>query len=869
MAELTPMMQQYYKIKADYADALLFYRLGDFYELFFEDAKVASRELELVLTGRDCGQAERAPMCGVPFHSADTYIARLVAKGYKVAICEQTEDPALAKGIVRREVIRVVTPGTVTESVMLDEGKNNYLAAVFCTPQGAGLCFCDVSTGALSVSEFTGKDSFEKAADELARFAPTELLANTAAVENAQIKAFINRNQSLMASVKHDDAFDYKKNVAVAEKHYVSTVADLGLSDRPLAVCALGAALTYLYDAEKNGLANITELHINNNEKHMNLSAVTRANLELTETFRRREKKGSLLWVLDKTKTAMGKRKLRAWVCEPLTDVSAIILRQNAVEELYENPVLRAELTEALSAVNDLERVATRIVYGTVNPKELRSLSAALKAVPALRSLLEGARSNLLNTICRGMDPDTELVDLLDRAIAEDPPFSVREGGMIREGYNEELDSLREIVNGGAAFLEKIEREEQERTGIKKLKIGYNRVFGYYIEVLNTYSDLVPENYIRKQTLTNCERYITPELKELEARVLGAQERIVKLEYALFCEIREVAAARQLSIRQTGDHAASLDALCSLAAVAEENGYVRPTVDLSDEITIHEGRHPVVEKFLDGMPFVPNDTFINGSDSRTLIITGPNMAGKSTYMRQTALIVLLAQIGSFVPAASATIGIVDSIFTRIGAADDLAAGQSTFMTEMSEVASILANATSKSLIILDEIGRGTSTFDGMSIARAVLEYVNDPKKIGAKTMFATHYHELTEIENELAGVKNYNTSVKKRGEEISFLRRIVRGPADGSYGIEVAKLAGVPQSVVRRARVILEQLEAGQNVSTPKGAKAAPSPEDEFGMDLFAGLNNSVIEELRALDLNTLTPIEALTKLFELKNKII
>ena len=869
MAELTPMMQQYYKIKADYADALLFYRLGDFYELFFEDAKVASRELELVLTGRDCGQAERAPMCGVPFHSADSYIARLVAKGYKVAICEQTEDPATAKGIVRREVIRVVTPGTVTESLMLDEGKNNYLASVFCTPEGAGMCFCDVSTGELSVSEFTGKDAFEKAADELARFSPTELLANGASVERPEIKSYINRNQSLMASVKHDDAFDYKKNVAVAEKHFAAALADLGLADRPLSVCAMGAALTYLYDAEKNDLANITEVHINNNEKHMVLSAITRANLELTETFRRREKKGSLLWVLDKTRTAMGKRKLRQWVCEPLTDVAGIIQRQNAVEELVLDPVLRSQLTEALSAVNDLERVATRIVYGTVNPKELKSLSAALKAIPALRELLKGVRSGMLKAICSGMDPDEPLVELLDRAIAEDPPFSVREGGMIRDGYNEELDSLREIVNGGAAFLEKIEREEQERTGIKKLKIGYNRVFGYYIEVLNTYKDLVPENYIRKQTLTNCERYITPELKELESRVLGAQERIVKLEYALFCDIREFAAARQLALRQTGDRAAALDALCSLARVAEENGYVRPNVDLSDVIEIREGRHPVVEKFLDGLPFVPNDTSMNGSDSRTLIITGPNMAGKSTYMRQTALIVLLAQIGSFVPAASASIGVVDSIFTRIGAADDLAAGQSTFMTEMNEVASILANATARSLIVLDEIGRGTSTFDGMSIARAVLEYVNDPKKIGAKTMFATHYHELTEIENELAGVKNYNTSVKKRGEEITFLRRIVPGPADGSYGIEVAKLAGVPQSVVRRARVILEQLETGETVEAPKRAKPAPAQEEALGMDLFAGLNNAVIEELRALDLNTLTPIEALTKLFELKNKIV
>ena len=868
MAELTPMMQQYFKVKSEYADCLLFYRLGDFYELFFEDAKVASRELELVLTGRDCGQAERAPMCGVPFHSADTYIARLVAKGYKVAICEQTEDPALAKGLVKRDVIRVVTPGTVTESLMLDEGKNNYIACVFCAPEGAGMSFCDVSTGALSVSEFTGKGAYGSAADELARYAPSELLISDSLQEHAELKAYVNRNQGLMANVLGDGAFDASAAANVAERHFGASLAELDLAQKPLAVRALGALLTYLYDAEKNTLGNLTEVHINNQEKRMQLSAVTRANLELTETFRRREKKGSLLWVLDKTRTALGKRKLRSWVCEPLTDVSAIIQRQNAVEELFSDPILRGGIADTLSPVGDLERAATRIVYGTVNPKELKSLCATLKAVPALQALLAGAKSNLLKTVRDGMDPDEELVSLLERALADDPPFSVREGGMIRDGYNEELDSLREIVNGGTKFLEKIEREEQERTGIKKLKIGYNRVFGYYIEVLNTYKDLVPEDYIRKQTLTNCERYITPELKELEARVLGAQERIAKLEYALFCDLRSAAADRQQSIRHTGDCAAVLDAVCSLAAAAEENGYVRPVVDLSDEITIRDGRHPVVEKFLDGLPFVPNDTLMNNADSRTLIITGPNMAGKSTYMRQTALIVLLAQIGSFVPASSATIGIVDSIFTRIGAADDLAAGQSTFMTEMSEVSEILANATSKSLIILDEIGRGTSTFDGMSIARAVLEYVNDKKKIGAKTMFATHYHELTDIENEMEGVKNYNTSVKKRGEEISFLRRIVRGPADGSYGIEVAKLAGVPQSVVKRARVILNELESGQIVTAPKSGRLPASAGTEE-MDLFGSQNNAVTEELRALDLNTLTPIEALTKLYELKNKIV
>ncbi len=868
MAELTPMMQQYFKIKEQYKDALLFYRLGDFYELFFEDAKIASRELELVLTGRDCGQEERAPMCGVPFHSAETYVARLVAKGYKVAICEQTEDPALAKGIVKRDVIRVVTPGTVTESVMLDESKNNYLAVAYYAGGGVGLSFCDISTGEISVSEFTGADSSEKAADELARWTPSELLVNIAGAQDAALKAYVNRSRELVAGVKADEMFYFAAASDLVQKHFKKTLEELNLSHRGYAVCALGAALAYLYDAEKNPLENVTAVTVNDADRYVHLSAVTCANLELTETFRRREKKGSLLWVLDKTRTAMGKRKLRQWICRPLTDVAAVIYRQNAVDELFAAPVRRAELAEALGAVNDLERIATRVVYGSVSPRELKSLSAALRTVPVLREKLAFAGSNMLNKIRVSLDPDEALTDLLDRALTDDPPFSVREGGIIRDGYNEELDSLRAIVNGGAQFLEKIERDEQERTGIKKLRIGYNRVFGYYLEVLNTYRDLVPENYIRKQTLTNCERYITPELKELEAKVLGAQERIAKLEYELFCEVRAAAAERQDSIRKTGAAAASLDVLCSLAAVAEENNYVRPVVDCSDEIVIREGRHPVVEKFLDGMPFVPNDVFMNGSDSRTLIITGPNMAGKSTYMRQTALIVLMAQMGSFVPAASATVGVVDSIFTRIGAADDLAAGQSTFMTEMNEVAAILANATARSLIILDEIGRGTSTFDGMSIARAVLEYVNDKKKIGAKTMFATHYHELTDIENELEGVKNYNTSVKKRGEEITFLRRIVRGPADGSYGIEVAKLAGVPGSVVKRARVILKELENGQAVSAPKGA-AAPAPEESGGMGMFTQQNAAVAQELKALDLNTLTPIEALTKLYELKNKIV
>ncbi|MCH5197422.1 MAG: DNA mismatch repair protein MutS [Oscillospiraceae bacterium] len=871
MAELTPMMKQYFEIKNQYPDTLLFYRLGDFYELFFDDAKTASRELELVLTGRDCGQEERAPMCGVPFHAADTYIARLVSRGYKVAICEQTEDPAAAKGIVKRDVIRVVTPGTVTDSLMLDESKNNYLACVFCRDDGVGLGVCDISTSEVNVSQFTGSGCYSKCVDALARFSPSEMLMNSASVDCPQIKDYINRNSSLVASVMGDREFDFQKNAATVENHFKKSLSALGIEKNQLAVCALGTMLGYLYQNEKNSLENITELKIYSADKCLSLSAETRQNLELTETYRRREKKGSLLWVLDKTKTAMGKRKLRSWINQPLIDVSAITYRQNAVEELYADPVLLDRIFDELSGINDLERISTRIVYGNADPKEMTALAGALRAVPRLKNLLCGVKSNMLKKLASDIDPNEELASMIEAAIKTDAPRTVREGGIIKTGYNEELDSLREIVEGGVNFIKNIELQEQERTGIKKLKIGYNKVFGYYIEVLNTQKELVPENYIRKQTLTNCERYITPELKELEGKVLGARERIAKLEYDLFCEIRSFAALKQESLKITGDRISALDVICSLAKTASENSYSRPVVDNSDVIIIKDGRHPVVEKFLGGMPFVPNDVLLDSRENRTLIITGPNMAGKSTYMRQTALITLMAQMGSFVPASSATIGIVDSIFTRIGAADDLAAGQSTFMTEMSEVASILSSASSKSLIILDEIGRGTSTFDGMSIARAVLEYVNDKKKLGARTMFATHYHEITEIENELQGIKNYNTSVKKRGDDINFLRRIVRGRADGSYGIEVAKLAGIPGSIVKRARVILNELESGENAASPGAAgllSANVSDEGFFG-GLFENNNAAVLEELKNLDLNTFTPIEALTKLYELKNKIV
>ncbi|MBR2410525.1 MAG: DNA mismatch repair protein MutS [Clostridia bacterium] len=870
MAEFTPMMKQYFKIKEQYRDALLFYRLGDFYEMFFDDAKTASRELELVLTGRDCGQEERAPMCGIPFHAADTYIARLVAKGYKVAVCEQTEDPSQAKGIVTRDVIRVITPGTVTESIMLDEEKNNFLASVYFDDNKAGLSFCDVSTGELYVSEEAGENVQEKIINAIARFSPTELITNEAVPADRFLRTYISRKTDILASVKNEESFSYEANEKVITDHFGKSLGELSLDASAHSVKALGAILTYLYDTQRNSLGNITEIKIYNDEKYLSLGAVTRRNLELTETERRREKKGSLLWVLDKTKTAMGKRLLRSWVEQPLVNLTGINNRLNAVEELYELGQLRQELRDILTGINDLERITTRVVYGSANAKELRSLYATASALPALRELLSEVRSGMLRDICSEIDELQDIRELISSAITEDPPFSVREGNMIKDGYHSELDELRSIVNGGKDYLAKIEFEEQEKTGIKKLRIGYNRVFGYYIEVLNSFKDYVPEHYIRKQTLTNCERYITPELKELEAKVLGAQERIAKLEYELFCEVRNTVSDAQFRLRKTASAIARLDSLCSLSETAQRNNYVRPEVNLGDIIDIKDGRHPVVEKFLDGAPFVPNDTYLDGDGTSAAIITGPNMAGKSTYMRQTAIIVLMAQMGSFVPARSAEIGIVDSIFTRVGASDDLVGGQSTFMTEMSEVSSILSSATNKSLIILDEIGRGTSTYDGMSIARAVLEYVTDKKKIGAKTLFATHYHELTELEGQLHGVKNFNTSVKKRGDDITFLRRIVPGVADGSYGIEVAKLSGVPASVVKRAKVILSELEENGTVHTAAKAPVRKEPEEDFGqLQMFGSFNNEILEELKSLDVNTLTPIEALQKLYELKKRIV
>lgn len=864
MAELSPMMQQYLEIKQAYPDTILFFRLGDFYEMFFDDAKTASRELDLVLTGRDCGQAERAPMCGVPFHSADSYIAKLVSRGYKVAVCEQMEDPKAAKGIVKRGVIRVITAGTVIESSMLDETKNNYLACLCLSFGQMGLCFADVSTGEVCVTAFAD-NADEKTIDELARFMPREVLLNKEAASLTGVRSFIEKRLEATVELLAPSAFAYEPALEAVEHQFGKAQTEpLYDENKRSAVCALAAALSYLYDTQKNDLQNLRTIQVYADCKYMKIGLSTRRNLELTETMRDREKRGSLLWVLDKTKTALGKRMLRSWVECPLYDCAEISRRHNAIDELCADPVGLGELTDAFSGIYDMERLMTRVVYGTANAKELLSLKSTLAALPAIRARLQSAKSALLHTVYTDLDLLEDVYTLVCDAIAEDAPFSVREGGMINDHFNAELDELRRIVKDGKSFLTELEQKEQEATGIKKLKIGYNRVFGYYYEVSNSYKALVPDTYIRKQTLTNCERYITEELKVLESKVLGAQERIVSLEYEVFCAVRKKIAAQYDRTRRTARAIAVLDAICSLAVVAAENHYVRPEIHDSGVISIQEGRHPVVEKMLDGTPFVPNDTMLDCADNRIAIITGPNMAGKSTYMRQVAVIVLLAQMGSFVPAKSASIGLCDSIFTRVGASDDLASGQSTFMVEMREVAEILDNATEKSLIILDEIGRGTSTYDGMSIARAVLEFVADPKKLGAKTLFATHYHELTELEQQIDGVKNYNIAVKKRGEEITFLRRIVRGGADGSYGIDVARLAGVPETVVRRARVILKALEASAAQAKPL-TDAVPEPAAESVQMCFAAARETeIIERLQALDVNTLTPIEAMQILYEL-----
>lgn len=867
MAELSPMMKQYFEIKEKNKDSILFFRLGDFYEMFFDDAKLASRELDLTLTGRDCGQEERAPMCGVPFHSCEGYIARLVQKGYKVAICEQTEDPAKAKGLVKRDIVRVITPGTVMESSMLDEGKNNFIASTYMTDGVIGLSFCDISTGELFVTELSGEDLQDQLQNQFISYNPSEILVGGDIVSFKGLSRFIKEKLSASVEMFSDEEFDYSTCLQSVSNQFKAEDVRI-IKDKTQLISSIGVLINYLKATQKTGYERITSFEVYSDNQYMNLDFNTRRNLELTQTMMNKEKKGSLIWLLDKTKTAMGKRLLRYWVEHPLLNLSTILKRQSAVSELVNDTIQRIEITASLVGIFDIERLMTKIVYGNSNPRELRSLCSAFDNLPKIKSLLSKFDSKLMKQLYEDIDELQDMHSLIDNAIEDEPPFSVREGGIIKDGYDESLDAVRSDMNNSTSLLANIEAEQKEKTGIPKLKVGYNRVFGYYIEVTNSYKDKVPEEYIRKQTLTNCERYITQELKDLEGRILGAKDRSFAMEYRIFDEIRKKVAENLDRIERTAKAVATLDVLTSLANVSADNNYTCPEVNLSDKIILKESRHPVVEVLLSGSPFVPNDVMLDNEENRVAIITGPNMAGKSTYMRQVALIVLMAQIGCFVPAKYAEIGLVDSIFTRVGASDDLASGQSTFMVEMNEVANIVKKATSKSLLILDEIGRGTSTYDGMSIARAVLEYVVDKKKLGAKALFATHYHELTVMENLLSGVKNYNIAVKKRGDDITFLRRIVPGGADDSYGIEVAKLAGLPDWIIKRAKQILKELTQDKPDTKNEFANINIEEKEDMQINLLDNANSSVVEKIKSTDVNTLTPIEAMNLLYELKNMI-
>ena len=860
--EPTPMKRQYNEIKERNQDCILFFRLGDFYEMFDEDARIAAKELDLTLTTRDRNKPkeEQTPMCGVPYHSVDAYIARLVQKGYKVAICEQMTDPALTKGLVEREITRVVTPGTVTESCMLDESKNNYMACLYGEGGKFGLAFCDVSTGAFFVTVCADENA---AASELGRFSPSEVLRYGSGTDAATLSDTLFRRLNCCVDEGKAEQFDLEASEALLELHFGEPLAQLGITGLPCAILAAGTLLQTLLTLQKNDLAHIRQLQYYTTGRFMELDLDARRNLELTETMRSKEKKGTLLWVLDKTHTAMGGRLMRSWLEKPLLDPVEIGRRHAAVEELVNAPICRGELTEALKDVTDLERVMTRIVTGTVNCRDLLGLARGLRALPLVKAQLAQTESPLLRKLEQQIDALDDCAQRIESTIVDEPPLTVREGGIIRPGANAEADRLRDIMQGGSGTILAIEAAEREKTGIRTLKVSYNRVFGYYIEVSKSFIDQVPGHYIRKQTLANCERYITQELKELEDQVLTAKDRLTALEYQIFTELREHLAQQAARVQLSAAAVAAADVLCSLATVAIQRGYCRPEITLNNEISITDGRHPVVEVMLKDTLFVPNDTRLGSASDTVCIITGPNMAGKSTYMRQVALIVLMAQMGSFVPAKAAKIGLVDRVFTRIGASDDLASGQSTFMVEMAEVASILKYATSRSLLILDEIGRGTSTYDGMAIARAVLEYAASPRKLGAKTLFATHYHELSTIEQELPNVKNYNIAVKKRGEQMIFLRKIVPGAADDSYGVEVAKLAGLPGTVVSRAREILAELEQEGGVQRIIVDKA---PEDQ--LSLLDLRSNQVCDALRGLSVETLTPIEAMNELYKLKKML-
>ena len=871
--ELTPMMKQYMQTKEEYKDCILFYRLGDFYEMFFDDALTASKELEITLTGKNCGLEERAPMCGIPYHAVDSYLNRLVSKGYKVAICEQVEDPKTAKGIVKREVIRVVTPGTNLDTQGLDETKNNYIMCIVYMADRYGLSVADVTTGEYLVTEL---DSQTKLMDELYKFMPSEIVCNEAFyMSGLDLDDLKNRLHMAIYSLEawyFDDALCRE---TLQEHFKVASLEGIGLSDYECGMIASGALLKYLEETQKNSLSHMSRLTRYATGNYMVLDSATRRNLELVETLREKQKRGSLLWVLDKTKTAMGARTLRKYVEQPLIDKKSIVKRLDAVAELKDNAICREEIREYLNPVYDLERLVGKITYQSANPRDLIAFQSSLSMLPSVKCILKDMESDLLKEIYEELDPLEELCDLVGRAIQEEPPLAMKEGGIIKDGYNEEVDRLRKAKSEGKNWLADLETKEREKTGIKNLRIRYNKVFGYYLEVTNSFKDLVPDYYTRKQTLANAERYIIPELKELEDTILGAEDKLCALEYELYCEVRNTIAAELTRIQRTAKAVAKLDVIASLALVAQRNNFVRPKINETGLIDIRNGRHPVVEQMIENDMFIPNDTYLDNHKKRISIITGPNMAGKSTYMRQTALIVLMAQIGSFVPAEKANIGIVDRIFTRVGASDDLASGQSTFMVEMTEVANILRNATARSLLILDEIGRGTSTFDGLAIAWAVIEHISNTKLCGAKTLFATHYHELTELEGKIPGVNNYCIAVKEKGDDIVFLRKIVQGGADKSYGIQVAKLAGVPDSVIQRAKELVEELSdaditaAVKDLTTTKKKKPVYDQMDMAQMSLFDTVkDDDIIEEIKGLDMGNMTPIEAMNTLYNLQNKI-
>ncbi len=863
MAEMTPMMKQYLQMKEENKDSILFFRLGDFYEMFFDDAVLVSRELELTLTGRDCGQEERAPMCGIPYHAAETYISRLVKKGYKVAICEQMEDPRLAKGLVKREIIRVVTPGTVMESIMLDEKNNNYICAIYKLGINFGLASADVTTGEISCTEFLGGGSFMSLIDEMARIKPSEIVVNSALFYEENEIGTIRKRFSSFTSMAEDSFFDRGDAINLIKKHIDNFTEN---KERfSLAYIATGALFRYLSEIQKANLEHINNLEVYESEKYMSIDIATRRNLEITETMRDKARRGTLLWVVDNTNTAMGARMLHSWLERPLIDVDKITKRHDAVEVLKNDPILRSDVIEKLNKIYDIERLSGRIVYGSANGRDMVALKLSLKRLPEVKEILAKFDNPLLRELNDNLELAEDVVDIIEKAIVDEPPITTKEGNIIKTGYNEEVDSLRYAGTNGKSIIAEIEAREREKTGIKNLKVSFNKVFGYYIEVTKSYFDLVPDTYIRKQTLTDKERYITDELKKIEETILGAEEKIVILEYELFCRVREYVAAQVEKLQRIASIIAQIDTLTALAQTAEKNGYVKPIVDNSGIIEIKDGRHPVVEKCLSAGEFVPNDTFLDFEENEIDILTGPNMAGKSTYMRQVALIVLLAQIGSFVPASFARIGVADKIFTRVGASDDLAMGQSTFMVEMTEVANILNNATSRSLVILDEIGRGTSTFDGLSIAWAVVEHISE--KLKSRTLFATHYHELTELENKITGVKNYCISVKEKGDDVIFLRKIIRGGADGSYGVHVAKLAGVPFAVVNRAKEVLKQLEDA-DISKRHTKDIKKSNAVVGQVDMFNYKGTKIATELEKLDLNGVTPIDALNILYKLKEQL-